>query len=732
MRKVFLSLREKMASFARRYPCGVMACGVICVLLSLFLFEGYCFPRMLFPAVCLLLAGCVFSLPDAVWKFALPGLFVWGSFLIYQEKMENDPVKLFAGNRERTGIIAAVRVEDASLSGEGKLLPNPGRIYSKLLLGAYSPAQRMTEINGRILLKLPENFSSPLSYGDILLVEGQLARPSSTLLPGAFDYRSWLEKRYVHYILHAYKVEKSSATSSFTGGLLEWRNHFAEKVFCFLPEKNRSFAAALLFGCAQNVEKKTKSDLIRTGTIHILTVSGLHIGFFAAFVTLLCIGIPFKIRMVIIPLLTFFYAWMTGMNMPALRALLMLSVYCFARGAFLNSSAVNSLFFAFVLLMILHPVQFTDAGMHFSFLTTFALLLAVENIALWGKLLHEKYSFVPDRFLSWKKRYILRKRYTFFQIFAGCCAAWGASSILTLFYQGLITPFSVMVNFLFVPLVWLCFPVFFLGAVLGCLFAPAGKIGAYVLEVLTELLLTIPKIAAGNTDWVLPRPDGVSVSIFLLCFFILLWDKKRAFLTLSVAAMLIGMSFCFAGKLFPPPPEILVITGGGEDRICIMASIPEYEYAFLMDAADFETVMAASSYLRARGHKKINTLVSGSVRSRDVGSLKYLFSTLKIPLLIMPESSRHARIAGELRRKVAAEKGVNRTFENEDDPFTSFRFSSRELKEAVIECFQYKIYMNFEEDHIKLFRENKGRKKELLASIPKKNTMEENVYIFPL
>ena len=85
MRKVFLSLREKMASFARRYPCGVMACGVICVLLSLFLFEGYCFPRMLFPAVCLLLAGCVFSLPDAVWKFAFPGLLVWGSFLIYQE-----------------------------------------------------------------------------------------------------------------------------------------------------------------------------------------------------------------------------------------------------------------------------------------------------------------------------------------------------------------------------------------------------------------------------------------------------------------------------------------------------------------------------------------------------------------------------------------------------------------------------------------------------------------------
>ena len=164
----------------------------------------------------------------------------------------------------------------------------------------------------------------------------------------------------------------------------------------------------------------------------------------------------------------------------------------------------------------------------------------------------------------------------------------------------------------------------------------------------------------------------------------------------------------------------------------MIASIPEYEYAFLMDAANFETVMAASSYLRSRGHKKINILVSNSVKSRDVGSLKYLFNTLKIPLLILPERARFTGSAEELRRKVIAENGVVRSFEREDDPFTSFHFSNRELKEVSIECFQYEIYMKFEQDHIQLFRKKQGRKKELFASIPKKNTMEENVYICPL
>ena len=559
----FSALRYNSAVFARRVPCAVMALPVIWILLVHALFPENCFLTAFLPAVFLLFAGCIFSLSDTVWKIALPGIIIWSSLLFRQAEIAGDPVKFFAANREKTGIIAVLRAEDASLSGGNGLLANPERIHCSLLYGAYSPLEKMHKIHGKVILRLPKGFSEKLSYGDILIAEGQLKRPSAVLLNSSFDYRSYLEKRSIHYILQADTVQKSHRETSPSSFILDLRDKFAGRIFTLLPEKNRSFASALLFGCAQNVKKETKNDLIRTGTIHILTVSGLHIGFFAAFAALLCILLPFHARMFLVPFLTFFYAWMTGLNMPALRAVIMLSAYCFARGCFLNSSAKNSLFFAFVLLMILYPMQFTDAGMHYSFITTFALLLAAENITQWCRLFLEKYAFIPAKSLSRKERFFRRLKYTVLRVFAGCCAAWGASCVLTLFYQGIATPFSVMVNFLFVPLVWIIFPVFFSGAFAGIFLPAAGNWTAAFLEKITDLLLGISHIAAGKSDLVLPRPAGYMVILFLLFFFLLLQEKKKEKFLLCAFAGVLALIFLFAGKLFPPSPELLVISGGG-------------------------------------------------------------------------------------------------------------------------------------------------------------------------
>lgn len=725
-------LRRLFSDFARRTPCGVMACGVLCVLLPLVFFpEGKIFSSFL-PAFFLLLAGSIFSLSVAVWKFAFPGLLVWASFLFWQAKIENDPVKEFAANRERVGIVAVLRADSSSLFGDESLLQNPKRIPCKLLMGAYSAGEKMHEINGKVILRIPVGFSETLSYGDILHVTGQLIKPSAPLLEGSFDYRMYLKKRSIHYILHADKIEKRGREYSFTAFLLDFRKKFSQKVFSLLPEKNRSFAAALLFGCAQNVEKETKSDLIRTGTIHILTVSGLHIGFFAAFTAILFILLPFQTRMFLIPLLTFLYAWMTGLNMPALRALLMLSAYCFAKGCFLNSSARNSLFFAFVLLMIFYPLQITDAGMHYSFITTFSLLLAAENIMEWGKLLREKYSFIPSGYISWKEREIQHRKILFFRIFAGCCAAWGGSSCLTMLYQGIAAPCSVIINFIFIPIVWLCFPVFFLGSLISHLFFFGEEVSACILKVLTDLLLGICRVAAGSSDFILPRPGVWAVTGFLLLFFLFLQEKKRGTVMLTAFAGILAVFLLFTGNLFPEKGELICISGGGSKNVCIVVSIPEYQYAFLMDAVDFEKVMGAAAYLRSRGHRKINTLVSSSVQKKNIASLQYIFNILKVDRLIMPGSSRHAVTAESLRRKVVRENGECMTFEKENDHFSSFRQHENKIREISIDCFSAKINLVIGTDRVELYRINDRREKTQVTSFALKNSLEEKIYTFPL
>ncbi len=700
-------LRGKGDLFARRFPCGVMATGVLSVLLPGLLFPGNFLLQALIPAFLLLVAPLVFSLSVTVWKYALPGLLVFASSIFWQERMENDPVKNFANDREQLGIIAIVRAEDASLFGNKKILSNPSRIYCRLLMGAYSPLERMRKIDGKVLLKVPESYKEELAYGDILIISGYLRKPSPPLFSNSFDYRSYLKNRSVHYILHGEEVEKSHREHSITSFLLDLRKSFSEKVFSLLPETNRSFAAALLFGCSQNVKQETKSDLIRTGTIHILTVSGLHTGFFAAFIALLLIFLPFQTRMFLIPFFTLFYAWMTGMNMPAVRALVMLSSYCFARGCFYNSSSVNSLFFAFTFLMLLFPAQLGEAGLHYSFITTFALLLAGESIHTCLNILYEKYFFIPAGNISIVKRKFLYYRKRLLQIFAGCFAAWGVSSVLTLFYQGIITPFAVLVNFLFVPVVWLCFPVFFLGTLFSHVFSLTGSLTASVLEILTGLLMTISRIAAGSSNMVLPRPAGIWVLVFVCVFLLLLRENRKKYMLIVYVFLLGSLVFLFTARLFLPRGEVVIISGEDKAYSCIAVSIPQYDYAFLMDATSYEMVSSASAYLRARGHSRINTLVSRSVRKSHISSLKYLFRTMKIDSLIMPESSPHAAEAAALRRKVRLAGGVNENLIEEKDPFVSFVFhEKKKIREVKIECFDKGMIFRFLPDKILLLEEN--------------------------
>ena len=718
--KIYRFLRNNGKDFARRFPCGVMACGVLCVLLPRFLFPGNIFLQWSLPALFLLLAPLFFPLSIVVWKFAFPGLLVFLSLLFQQEKMENDPVKLFANDREQVGIVAIIRAEDPSLFGNKDILANPKRIHCRLLMGAYSPLEKMRKIDGKVLLRVPETFDKEISYGDILIVTGYLRKPVPPLFAYSFNYRSYLKNRSIQYMLHAYDLEKSHRERSLTSFLLDLRRDFSEKIFSLLPEENRAFIAALLFGCAQNVKRETKSDLIRTGTIHILTVSGLHTGFFAAFIAVLFIFFPFQLRMFLIPVFTLFYAWMTGMNMPAVRALVMLSSYCIARGCFYNSNPNNSLFFAFTLLMILFPAQLGEPGLHYSFITTFALLLAAENISCWSKVIFEKYAFIPSENISFSTRLFLYIKRRLLQVFAGCLAAWGISSMHTLFYQGILTPYSVMVNFLFIPFVWLCFPVFFLGTLLSFVFSFSGNFSAYILEKLTQILMKISHFAAGTSDMVMARPAWAAAVLFLCVFLLFLREQKRKYILLFYIFILGGLAFLFSARIFLPQGEVLIITGGEKDHCCIIVSIPRYDYAFLMDAVNYEMVNSASSYLRARGQNKINTLVSRSHRKSHVSSLKYLFRTMKVNTFFLPEISRKniAHTVSSLQKKVTLEGGHNRTLNHANDPFISFTFyDKRKIKEVKISCFDKTVILEFLSDRIHVFEIKKNNKKALAGTV---------------
>ncbi len=124
-------------------------------------------------------------------------------------------------------------------------------------------------------------------------------------------------------------------------------------------------------------DRKLANELRRTGTIHLMSVSGLHVGFVVIGLTWLLglLKIPKKIQIIPLILGVGFYIMMTGMGPPVLRAGIMMVIY--AVGNLIGAEAkdqVNRLALAAVVLLGWNPYYLFQVGFQLSFLATFGVV----------------------------------------------------------------------------------------------------------------------------------------------------------------------------------------------------------------------------------------------------------------------------------------------------------------------------------------------------------------------
>ena len=437
----------------------------------------------------------------------------------------------------------------------------------------------------------------------------------------------------------------------------------------------------MLFGCRQGIEYETRQDFIRSGTIHILTVSGLHIGMFAGVLFLLSAFLPFRMRCVLVPLLTAVYAWSTGLQMPAFRALAMLCAWCFLRAFLLRGSVLNSVLLACSLLLIWNPFQLADPGFQYSFTAVIFLVASLPVTREWADAIFEKTRWIPADHISRATYWKQRLARTIIASFAGCVIAWLASFGLTLLYQGITVPFSVLANFLVLPLSWLCFFVFCLGSLLGFLIPPTLALSAWILNLLAGGINGVCGCFAGIGEFIRPEPAAWSVLVSLLLLLaVLRWRSRRTTICLLALFGLILFLWC-ADLAHTPDAEAALVSGGGWERTVLLVSIPAHDFSLLVNAPDFPLVREAEAYLKRRGHASLNYLILTSGRSSETYGAKYLFPMLRVENLIMVKPAFNAVAAKEAYAS-AVGNGVRTVF-SERTGRGEYRFLSREVKTFV-------------------------------------------------
>jgi len=241
------------------------------------------------------------------------------------------------------------------------------------------------EVSGTALIRVPRY--PAYHYGDVLKVTGALETP---LQFEDFDYKSYLARQGIYSVIYYPGVEVVDRGQG--SKPLQWiyslRERLSASLARALPEPQGSLAQAILLGLRGNIPDYVYEAFSRTGTAHLLAISGLHISIIIAM--LLSLGILFfgRQRSIYIWLtlaLTWLYAMLAGMHPPIIRAAIMGSLFLIAEFLGRQRSAIIALAFAAAVMVGIQSYLLWSVSFQLSFLAMAGLVIIYPYFQTWGR-----------------------------------------------------------------------------------------------------------------------------------------------------------------------------------------------------------------------------------------------------------------------------------------------------------------------------------------------------------
>ncbi len=347
-------------------------------------------------AVAFVLAATYFSRrrPGLGWSLALASFFLAGALHVHVRAAStklDTTIQPYADGQELQ-IIAHVtrdgRTQEASQSEIRQILDveseqlqtdagEVANIHSGIHLSIYTLRSAIPET---ATPDTPQEFH----YGDRIRFTTKLKLPHNFRNPGAFDYQAYLADRGIVALASA-KADNVERLPGFAGNrIAAWRSHLHRgviaKVHELWPPSEAALIDAMVIGEEAFLDRDTRTDFQRSGTYHVLVVSGMNVSIlaFVVFWMLRRLRLPEVPATLLTIALCIAYAFITEVGAPVWRATLMCAIYLGTRLLYRGRAMVNALGAAALGLLIFDPRQLFTA----SFQMTFVCVLIVAAIGI--------------------------------------------------------------------------------------------------------------------------------------------------------------------------------------------------------------------------------------------------------------------------------------------------------------------------------------------------------------
>lgn len=243
---------------------------------------------------------------------------------------------------------------------------------------------------GKVLLNLEkDSLSTFLKVDELLYTKPNFEAISKPLNPHQFDYKHYLAKQGVYQQVYVNENQfKSLGIQQFSlGGIsAEFRNRVQQSLQKHhFKEDELAVINALLLGQRQEISKELLTNYSKAGAIHILAVSGLHVGILLWILTWLLKPLERLkkgkiIKIVCIVLLLWMFAFIAGLSASVVRAVTMFTFLAiglsFQRKNVIIFSLISSMFF----LLIFKPMFLFDVGFQLSYLAIFGIVFIQSKL----------------------------------------------------------------------------------------------------------------------------------------------------------------------------------------------------------------------------------------------------------------------------------------------------------------------------------------------------------------
>jgi competence protein ComEC len=239
-------------------------------------------------------------------------------------------------------------------------------------------------VTGKLLFNIDkDSLENKINVDDVLFVSTSLKDINRPLNPYQFNYSTYLKKQYVYHQISTdyqsvFKISSDPNTISGLANKIHTKISNSLEAYHFKPDE-LAIINALLLGQRHDISSEVYDNYASAGAIHILAVSGLHVGIIFLILNF-CLK-PIErlkngkyIKITIVVLLLWCFAVIAGLRPSVTRAVTMFTVIAIAMNLKRPSNIYNTLAISMFFLLLFKPLLLFDVGFQMSYIAVLAIV----------------------------------------------------------------------------------------------------------------------------------------------------------------------------------------------------------------------------------------------------------------------------------------------------------------------------------------------------------------------